>query len=233
MDLGMYCGFNSVRTVRYRPSGASLALDTHRPSSIVPCAEQNGLTGTLPHELSVLQSMKRLALEDGLISGSIPSQYGDLKALETLDLNFNNITGTLPDSIYTLLQLRQLDLNDNAISGSLSSKLSQLTMLDFLQVHRYGSRRDKQLEDKMEAIFAHPFVQTTVLCRNRMTGTIPTEVGDLANLSVATFESNNFQGSMPTEVCALKVATLTADCLSVSGRGSPPFVVCDCCSQCF
>jgi hypothetical protein len=172
-------------------------------------AEQNGLTGSLPRELEQLTSMTHMLLEDGLISGEIPSEFGNLVELQVLDLNFNSISGSIPDELYGLVKLQQLDLNDNRLEGTISTRIGLLSQLAFFQVHG-----------------------------NNMTGTIPSEMGNLSMLGAATFEANNLQGSMPAGICALRsreLETLTVDCLTVSGRGSPPFVSCpsDCCTQCF
>jgi hypothetical protein len=171
--------------------------------------EQNGLTGSLPRELEQLTSMTHMLLEDGLISGEIPSEFGNLVELQVLDLNFNSISGSIPDELYGLVKLQQLDLNDNRLEGTISTRIGLLSQLAFFQVHG-----------------------------NNMTGTIPSEMGNLSMLGAATFEANNLQGSMPAGICALRsreLETLTVDCLTVSGRGSPPFVSCpsDCCTQCF
>jgi Leucine-rich repeat (LRR) protein len=191
------------------------------------------MTGGLNSELSTLTNLRILELEDGAMTGTIPDIFGDLPALETLDLNFNLIGGTIPETIYALPNLKQLDLNNNRLEGTISAKIGELSNLNFFQVHS-----------------------------NRMSGTIPTELGNLGILGKllqrseatsfirfthnitpfsillvtgnATFHRNNFQGSMPELVCALaNLEELTADCFDLPGRGSPPYVACDCCTQCF
>jgi hypothetical protein len=56
----------------------------------------------------------------------------------------------------------------------------------------------------------------------------------LVHTEDATFHRNFFEGTMPDSLCALPlIDDLTSDCFQVAGRESPPFVSCDCCSQCF
>jgi len=116
--------------------------------------ENDGLSGVLAPELSVLPSLRFLILEQGSISGSIPPEYGDLERLLIIDLDFNLLTGTLPESIYGLSALQQLDLNDNQLSGTLSTAIGDLSSLTFLQIDN-----------------------------NQFTSTIPSTMGQLSGLS--------------------------------------------------
>jgi hypothetical protein len=44
--------------------------------------EQNGVAGTLPFELSRLQNLQSLLLEEGILTGTIPTELGDVGTLE-------------------------------------------------------------------------------------------------------------------------------------------------------
>jgi hypothetical protein len=116
--------------------------------------ENDGLSGVLVPELSVLPSLRFLILEQGSIAGTIPPEYGNLDRLLIIDLDFNLLTGTLPESLYGLSALQQLDLNDNQLSGSLSTAIGDLSSLTFLQIDN-----------------------------NQFTSTIPSEMGQLSGLS--------------------------------------------------
>jgi hypothetical protein len=112
--------------------------------------ERNRVGGTLPYEMSELQSLQLLSLEEGLLAGTIPSQLGDIQTLEEIDLNFNIIGGSIPETFFTLSNLKQLDLNDNELTGTISTRIGDLSMLTFFQIER-----------------------------NLFTGTIPRELGQL------------------------------------------------------
>mmetsp|Transcript_37952 Transcript_37952/g.70151 ORF Transcript_37952/g.70151 Transcript_37952/m.70151 type:complete len:485 (+) Transcript_37952:123-1577(+) len=168
--------------------------------------EDDGLGGELVSELSVLNTLRFLILEQGTISGPIPTEFGDLNRLLILDMDFNQITGVIPDEIYGLNSLQQLDLNDNEITGSISSNIGDLQFLTFFQVDH-----------------------------NQLSDTIPSEMGDLSNLRIAFLSDNDLTGEMPSEVCALRnntsppgvLGVLVTDC-----SGNPPEVDCPCCSSC-
>ncbi len=44
--------------------------------------EQNGIAGTLPFELSHLQNLRSLLLEEGILTGTIPTELGEVGTLE-------------------------------------------------------------------------------------------------------------------------------------------------------
>lgn len=168
--------------------------------------ENDGLAGELPSELSSLDSLRFLILEQGAIEGRIPTEYGDLDRLLILDMDFNELSGEIPEEIYGLQSLQQLDLNDNDITGTISSKIGDLQFLTFFQIDH-----------------------------NQLSSTIPSEMGQLANLRIAFLSDNDLTGEMPAEVCSLrnntspagKLGVLVTDC-----AGSSPEVSCPCCSSC-
>jgi hypothetical protein len=44
--------------------------------------EQNGVAGTLPFELSRLQTLRALLLEEGILTGTMPTELGEVRTLE-------------------------------------------------------------------------------------------------------------------------------------------------------
>jgi len=168
--------------------------------------EQNGVAGTLPVELSRLQTLRNLILEEGILTGTIPSKLGEIRSLEQIDLNFNLLQGPIPEELFLLSNLRQMDLNDNELTGTISSSIQGLAKMSFFQIEN-----------------------------NLFTGTIPYAMGALTSLQVATMDNNQLSGEMPCDVMnstgTLKV--LTSDCLGAPNRPSPPLVICECCTQCF
>lgn len=168
--------------------------------------EQNGVAGTLPYELSRLQNLRNLVLEEGILTGTIPTQLGELQLLEQIDLNFNLIGGPIPEELYSLTNLRQMDLNDNELTGTISTAIGQLLQMSFFQIEN-----------------------------NLISGTVPLEIGVLNQLEVATMDNNMLSGTMPCDFMNAtgKIQVLTLDCLGAPNRPSPPLVICECCTQCF
>jgi len=83
----------------------------------------NGLSGTLPSEMSFLSdSLEGINLTGGSISGTVPSSFGNLAKLKELSLSEHCLTGALPGSLSSLNRLEIVNLhgNDN-LSGSLNA----------------------------------------------------------------------------------------------------------------
>jgi protein brassinosteroid insensitive 1 len=65
---------------------------------------------------------------------------------------------------------------------------------------------------------------------NRLDGSIPSSIGAIPRLQLASFYSNDISGTMPTEICSLTpspLKNLEADCAGVD-----PKVPCTCCTFC-
>lgn len=115
--------------------------------------QQNGIAGTLPSELSRLQTLQNLILEEGILTGTIPTLLGAIRSLEQIDLNFNLLQGQIPEELYNLSNLRVMDLNDNELTGTISPSISDLTQMSFFQIEN-----------------------------NLFTGTVPSAIGQLTTL---------------------------------------------------
>jgi hypothetical protein len=68
----------------------------------------NQLEGTLPVELSWLQSLLRLNLRDANIGGTIPPQFGNLNLMRYFQMTRNDLTGTLPPELASWTNLGTL-----------------------------------------------------------------------------------------------------------------------------
>lgn len=118
--------------------------------------EDNNLSGSLIDEIGSLENLRFLILEQGKIEGEIPESIGNLKLL-VVDLDFNELSGKIPQSLYSVNTLQQLDLNDNKLTGQLPSDVDNWKRMTFLQVSN-----------------------------NNFIGNIPTELGELKQLSECT-----------------------------------------------
>jgi len=132
---------------------------------------QSKLYGTMPHELSQLQSLRVLNLADNIIRGTIPKSLGKMQHLGDLALHYNFLTGTIPDDIYGLSSLQALDLGYNALSGTISRLIGDLT-----------------------------YVKALRLYQNFFTGPLPVELGNLKNLNFLWFHENDFTGTIPSGI---------------------------------
>jgi Leucine-rich repeat (LRR) protein len=115
---------------------------------------RNDLEGPLP-SLSKLSNLKTLIFNNTLLEGSIPRGWGDLSRLEILDLSeMGKVNTTIPQSFTKLSRLTTLILDGTRIRGTIPESLGDMIAL--------------------QSFFAS---------QTEISGSIPTSVGLLPNLS--------------------------------------------------
>lgn len=89
-----------------------------------------------------------LTLSDNELSGSIPKEIGMLETLSFINLSKNNLNGQIPSEIAKLTELRHLSLHSNNLSGNIPPEMGEMPKLGYLYLH------DNNLSGKIpEALF--------------------------------------------------------------------------------
>ncbi|KAF3431799.1 hypothetical protein FNV43_RR26535 [Rhamnella rubrinervis] len=117
-----------------------------------------------------------LDLSDNLLSGTMPDCWLQWRGLVILNLENNNLSGIIPSSLGSL-DLQTLRLRNNSLSGNLPSSLNGSSELLLLDVGH-----------------------------NSLNGEIPSWIGEsrLAyTLKLLSLKSNDFYGSIPSNLCHL------------------------------
>jgi hypothetical protein len=179
----------------------------------------NQLRGSLPAELSKLEGLQSLVVNNGSqLSGPIPSALFSIPCLIELNLAGNRFTGSIPifldknnnnnnssSSSSAVSKFQRLRLDGNQLSGTIPAALGNLVDLTQLTLHN-----------------------------NQLSGTVPSTLGRLVALEQATLYGNpRLVGVAPRELCALRaqsLETLVMDC-PVAGKGVNCSVPA-CCTSC-
>ncbi|KAI8925396.1 hypothetical protein BC831DRAFT_505043 [Entophlyctis helioformis] len=165
----------------------------------------NQLSGSIPTELGNLANQTVLDLSKNQLSGNIPSELGNLANLSKLNLHNNQLSGSIPIELGNLANLIELNLNNNQLSGSIPSELGNLANLAVLNLMiadtylRINYQETFQLNWVVWSIFVH----CRSLWKNRLSGNIPTELGNLVNLTELYLSNNNLDGKIPVELGSL------------------------------
>ncbi len=130
--------------------------------------EGNGLSGTVPRELSLIASLTSVKLPRNTINGPFSSALTNVTTLTLLDLSFNRLTGTIP-RFGKNLSLQFLQLNNNAFTGTLPPSIYDLFFL-------------------IELDISH----------NNITGTLSENIDNLTSLAILNVEENDLYGPLPS-----------------------------------
>ncbi|XP_040376794.1 receptor kinase-like protein Xa21 [Oryza brachyantha] len=155
----------------------------------------NKITGTIPESIGNLINLDELDMENNLLKGTIPASIGKLKKLNRLSLSNNIFSGSIPVTLANLKKLTILLLSTNALSGTIPSTLSNcpLEMLD-LSYNNFSGLIPKEL-----------FLISTIssfmyLAHNKLTGNLPSDIGNLKNLGELDLSDNMILGKIPTSI---------------------------------
>ncbi|CBI22000.3 unnamed protein product, partial [Vitis vinifera] len=174
----------------------------------------NELTGSIPQSLGNLSKLEESYLDSNHLTGDIPEEMSNLLSLKILSLFVNNLTGSIPSGIFniSLSKLEELYLGVNNLAGGIPrgmGNLLNLKMLSLLQVLSSLSKNKFTGSIPIE-IGNLPMLEEIYLGRNSLTGTIPPSFGNLSALKVLDLQENNIQGNIPKELgCLLSLQNLS------------------------
>ena len=167
----------------------------------------NQLTGEIPPELGGLSNLERLSLSNNQLTGVLPEGLTGLSALETF--NFHNNPGLCaPVDEAFQAWLRSIA---SAIGSSCATVDSVEDRAVLVELH--GSMDGEKWTANTNWLSDRPIrewhgvtidasgrVNGLVLFRNGLTGEIPTELGNLSNLTGLYLGENQLTGEIPTEL---------------------------------
>lgn len=171
-----------------------------------PLPDDEGLVGS-----DGFQNIQVFALGGCNFTGQVPTWLGKLKKLQVLDLSFNLLTGSIPSWFGSLPDLFYMDLSNNQLTGGFPKELcgmpgltskeatslansSYLELPVFVIPQNATNLQYNQLSSLPPAIY---------LGNNSLSGTIPTEIGQLQFILVLDLSHNSFSGSIPVQISNL------------------------------
>ncbi|KAK4592257.1 hypothetical protein RGQ29_016684 [Quercus rubra] len=186
----------------------------------------NRFSGRIPPSIFNLSSLKNFGVLDNQIQGHLPSDIGiTLPNIEDISISSNQFTGPIPISISNASNLWCLQLGENKLSGKVPSleklykvsvsvmaanelgnggandlsflcSLTNSTYLTILEIfsNNFGGELPKCIAN---------FSTTLIHLRlndNKISGNIPTGIGNLTNLELLDMGNNKLSGHIPFEI---------------------------------
>ncbi|KAL0382219.1 UNVERIFIED_CONTAM: putative LRR receptor-like serine/threonine-protein kinase IRK [Sesamum calycinum] len=132
--------------------------------------------------------------------GEVPQWIGDMRSLVTIDLSENNFTGQVPDSLGKLQSVKILNVSKNALTGSLPEAMSNC------QVLLSDNGLSGSIDDALASSKENSRTKLLILdvSQNKLSGEIPSSVGDLGSLQLLNMSRNSFVGTIPARIGQLK-----------------------------
>ena len=176
----------------------------------------NQLTGAMPVELGNLNNLQSLKLNRNQLTGAIPAELSNLNNLGSLYLGNNRLSGCIP-AVWQISAGRRYTNDLDRLGLSFCNTPSDVS------VHHQSDRavlvalynatdgpnwRDNRNWTSDLPIWEWSGVTVALNGRvtgldlrdNRLTGEIPTELGNLANLQSLYLSSNHLTGGIPAEL---------------------------------
>jgi Leucine-rich repeat (LRR) protein len=147
-----------------------------------------------------LVQLKKIVLEDNFIvtTEGLPAEFAALSNLERLQLSYNLLQGEFTQEVFVgMPKLQYFEFESNYIGGDFPATLGNLTDLQYL----YARRNELVISlDNMMAPGAYPKIFSLWLDNNRVTTTIPTQIGALIGLASFSMTNVTVTGPIPTEI---------------------------------
>ncbi|XP_048444074.1 probable LRR receptor-like serine/threonine-protein kinase At3g47570 [Pyrus x bretschneideri] len=205
----------------------------------------NSFSGMLPPSIFNLSSLRDVGMGENEIQGSLPSNLGMVfPSLQAFFFSNNQFSGSIPVSLSSASNLFILEIGANHLHGKVPP-LTNLHKLEFLSLaeNHLGSGGIDDLTflcDLTNAthleileMFTNNFWGTLPQCignlssslqifsiaQNKILGSIPNEIVNLANLELLGMDENQISGHIPPGLGKLhKLYQLTFDGNSLSGN---------------
>ncbi|XP_058069728.1 putative receptor-like protein kinase At3g47110 [Magnolia sinica] len=182
----------------------------------------NRIFGSIPSGIQNLVGLTALDMGTNFLTSAIPNGVGKLNKLEVLYLNSNGLSGQIPSSLGNITRLYRLYLHENNLSGSIPSTLGNCIKLNFIylfnnnfsgtllkQLSSIPSLIDLQAQNNFFTNLPHEAsylkaLGTFNVSNNKLSGEIPSWLGNCLSLEYLGLDGNFFQGSIPPTFSSLK-----------------------------
>ncbi|KAK8339673.1 hypothetical protein V6Z11_A08G050600 [Gossypium hirsutum] len=186
---------------------------------------ENQLTGEIPYGIGTLSALSVLLLKANYFIGEIPTEMCQLYSLSIIDLSQNKLFGSIPSCLSHLTLQPNYEKSSMRVGGTMLGGImdspNYFGMTEFEWSTLRGSMSldvypfiENQMEEKVDyttkrASYTYKgnileLMSGIDLSCNRLTGEIPTEIGNLSEIRSLNLSHNNLTGHIPSMFSKLK-----------------------------
>ena len=161
----------------------------------------NAMSFSIPTEIGLLSnSLLKFDCSTNFLTGSLPQELKALSKLELVDLSFNDVEGQIFDFSPYWPNLEALYVGFTKLNGSFPADPHQSTRnLTVLDVRALAQLTSIPTTIGLMTTLKHLQFASLLYESTTMTGTLPTELGLLANLEFLFMEDTEVNGTIPSE----------------------------------
>ncbi|PIA37584.1 hypothetical protein AQUCO_03000269v1 [Aquilegia coerulea] len=156
----------------------------------------NKLTGLVPKSLCIGRRLETLILLNNFLFGSLPDDLGKCGTLVRVRMGQNYLSGAIPYGFLYLPEVLLMELHNNYLTGTLADDPTQVPS-KLGQLNLSNNRLSGSLPSSIGNFSG---LQTLLLSGNRFTGKIPAELGQLKHLLKLDMSRNNFTDGIPPQI---------------------------------
>ncbi|KAK4436442.1 putative LRR receptor-like serine/threonine-protein kinase IRK [Sesamum alatum] len=163
----------------------------------------NEFTGEVPQWIGEMRSLVTIDLSENNFTGQVPDSLGKLQSVKILNVSKNALTGSLPEAMSSCVNLLAFDISHNSLTGSLPSWVFKLGLQ---QVLLSNNGLSGSINDALASSEENSRSKLLILdvSQNKLSGEIPSTVGDFGSLQLLNMSSNSFVGTIPARIGQLK-----------------------------
>jgi receptor kinase-like protein len=183
--------------------------------------QQNSLSGSIPpNAFDALPSLQLIGIDHNKFHGSIPASIANASDLWIVQLGANPFTGIIPPEIGRLRNLQALLLAETFLEDKEPNDWKFITALANCSRLRLLYLSDSNFEGVIPASLSNLSTTLTYLdlSTNKISGSIPRDIGNLLNLQTLNLSNNYITGALPSATGRLQnLQALTIENNNIGG----------------
>ncbi|XP_057498318.1 probable LRR receptor-like serine/threonine-protein kinase At3g47570 [Actinidia eriantha] len=212
-SLGSLKGLRFLGLARNKLSGIIPPSIYNLSSLVLFWAPFNQLNGSLPQTLGLtLPNIQTLSFVENQLSGLIPGSISNASNLELLDLQRNKFSPGVPINFGNLKNLSWLYLSESGLGTGDISDLNFISTLvncsKLIRLYIANNSFGGVLPNSIANFSTQ--LQHLAVAENKISGSIPPDIGNLVSLNILGLYGNQLTGSIPTSIGRLHKLQLVA-----------------------